>query len=146
MGEGAVDPGRSRRCFKEIEAECNSHQRQRGLPRRSRRCFKEIEAGQWWRRAKRQRHDAVAAVSKRLRRDGEFFVYGHIGPGRSRRCFKEIEAACRNHAIRQVRRDAVAAVSKRLRRAARGLDEVSVLNDAVAAVSKRLRRHSQPPR
>ena len=39
--------------------------------------------------------DAVAAVSKRLRRDGEFFVYGHIGPGRSRRCFKEIEAAAK---------------------------------------------------
>ena len=59
--------------------------------------------------------DAVAAVSKRLRRgtSGDEWT---IGGGRSRRCFKEIEAETSSVRSSRRRGDAVAAVSKRLRR------------------------------
>jgi len=106
--------------------------------------------------------DAVAAVSKRLRRGPE--AQGTRSPRRrSRRCFKEIEAgsAVGRRCCRVP--DAVAAVSKRLRRSPlasrftwsagrsrRCFKEIEadwgkVLQhhagvDAVAAVSKRLRR------
>ena len=84
--------------------------------------------------------DAVAAVSKRLRRDGEFFVYGHIGPGRSRRCFKEIEAEYGHLLARNRRGGRSRRCFKEIEAAMTLLPPCHAQGDAVAAVSKRLRR------
>ena len=60
---------RSRRCFKEIEAGRGQRPPRARPHRRSRRCFKEIEAELLFILLYRNPLDAVAAVSKRLRRE-----------------------------------------------------------------------------
>ena len=60
--------GRSRRCFKETEAEDDAVDAITGLQGRSRRCFKETEAVVLEHGMKVCEGAAVAAVSRRLRR------------------------------------------------------------------------------